>query len=84
MLALFTTQKANAFTTIQATLAQEKYPLFTVNDYYLVTTREKWLSRYKEARREKRVHAVHCRPVLPGTDYALADSVKCLYKYSLV
>ena len=58
VLDIFVTQKNNALAAITATLAQEKYPLFTMNDHYLIATREKWLLRYKDVRRQEQKFAV--------------------------
>ena len=62
VLDLFATQKTNALAAITATLAQEKYPLFTMNDHYLIATREKWLLRYTDVRRQEREFTVDGPP----------------------
>lgn len=50
---LFARQKQTALYAIEDNLKLEKYPLFTLNEQYLSYVREKWLLRYKQARKKE-------------------------------
>lgn len=50
---LYSTQKQKALDAIIDNLSLEKYPLFTMNSHYLSSTREKWLLKYRQARKRE-------------------------------
>lgn len=67
---LFARQKQTALHAIEDNLKLEKYPLFTLNEQYLSYVREKWLLRYKQARKKEDEYRLSEKESLPFQLYA--------------
>lgn len=73
---LYSVQKQKALDAIKENLSLEKYPLFTMNSHYLSSTREKWLLKYRQARKREQRYRLVSDSESPSRSGMLCKSVE--------